>query len=867
MPTSSLSTNPVLNLGQFAHKQAKKIVPHRWEMNEKSESFVSSTQDENDIGLQSNSGLSLPSEEHNIPLMISGVSEESADFDFLDEVQSSQDKPSFSKPNQSIFPTYNSNVEQISFSEKQNSNLIIKNKYKTSHTNSNLSLNHWFSCNNPNELYPQTQEATTNLKRTESNLINRSQSQIDFSSTSIHRDFNMTTKTIPANCTVFGTSRNKHWKHFNKPVAEIPELFRNKPMNSLSQNKILQQNCSQDIYQFSSTQTPYRNSQPSTESLKNNKIVLDEKFEMKQSQSVLIPFTVMSQVENGDQCNIRNHVGKYNFNPSSSQINHIVDDDCYQMASPPHQHQDLYSRTNHQSNNYFKNYGSLTAKSQSNSNSLSDPYTNSSNYHLYEGNNPTNSGFHNVQQKCFERVLPVHTFAGMENNVKSSNCKTKNKNGNIFVENQYETCSEKFNKDKSNHRGYSDHKDSVFDCISDEGQEIFFSPSDSHTSRNGSVISNFEYDNLSCSVDPLRSSNTCSSPPYFCNNQKQLGTVPVSKKRGWSKCDGYEYSNSTVNNELAPLPSIIRNKSALCDSQTSNRVVLEKQNSHSLKSRLGYCGSQNPPNAMNKSVELKNNKGNSLLHEKPLFSKRDPFILERKQQFELSITTVSPTPVEGTNNCIMASLTKNSNYLNTLLQVPETNISSDLKEIDKKSLVNQCSLNKISESKPSETNKIVFLEEKKPNSYINDFNKSMMESKTGILKRKESVDIEVPFPSEPTKPETIDLSNYDTDNEDFTLDDNGMCCLTETDEELLLADEVDLKKSVVDSHLIARDVNENNAQSTNNKNEMSAFVPILSDELNFYGQFKKSISVKPLFLDFEELNPKDANKQNCFADG
>lgn len=864
MPTSSQSFNPILNLGQFAHKQAKKIVPHRWEMNEKSESFVSSTQDENDIGLQSKSGLSLPSEEHIIPLMISGVSEESADFDFLDEVQSSQDEPSFSKPNQSMFPTYSSNVEQLSFSKRQDNSLITKNEYKTLNSSNNSSLHQRFSCYNPNELYPHNQEATTNLKGTESNDIHcQSKSQIDFSSMSIQRDLNMTTNTISANSQVLQTSRNKHWKNTNEPVAEIQELYRSKPMSSLRQNKIIQQNYSQDMYELNSTQVPYRNIQPSTESLKNNNIVLDEKFEMKQSKSVLKPYTVMNQVENGDQCNMRNHVGKHSLNHSRSQTNHIID--SYQMVSPSNQHQCLYSQTDYHNNNY----GSLAAKSQSNTNSLSDAFTNSSNYHSYEGhiNNPTNSRFQNFKRTRIERVPSVNTCAGIENSVRLFNCKTKNKS-----ENQYEKCSGKINKNESNYGSYSHFKDSVFDCISDEGQDIFFSPSDSHLSRNDSFISNFEYDNLSCSVDnnTLRSYSTCSSSS-FCNNQKGLGfnTVPLSNKRTLSKCDGYEYANSTINCELAPLPSVIRNKSALCDSQTSNRVILEKQNCCNIKPKTDYCDSQNPSNAMNKSVELKNNKENCLLRENSLFAKRDPFILERKQQFEHSIATASPTIEEGTNSHTMASLTKNSNYLNSLLQVPETNTSNILKGRDKKGLVNQRSLNKISESKPSEINKQVFLEEKKPNSCVTDFNKSMIESKTGILMRQESVGYEVHFPSEDTKPETIDLSNYHTDNEDFTLDDTGMCCLTETDEELLLADEVDIKNSVTDSHLTASGVNENSAQNTNNKNEISTFVPILSDELIFYGQLKKSISVKPLFLDFEQLNSKatNVNTQNCFENG
>lgn len=826
MPTPSQVLNPILNLSQFAHKQAKKIVPHRWEMNEKSESLVSSTQDENDIDLQSKNGLSLPSEENNTSLMISGVSEDSADFDFIEEVQSSQDEPSFCKPNQSMFPSFSSNVEQLSFSKRQNNNLIIKNKYKTSNTNNNSLLHQSFSCYSPNELYPQTQEATTNLKRTEPNDIHsRSKSQIDFSSMSIQRNSDMRTKTISANCQVVETSRNKHWKNVNEPVAEIQELCRNKPMNSLRQNKTYQQNYDQDMYQISLTQVPYRSIQSSTESLKNNGIVLDEKFEMKQSQSLL-----MDQI------------------------------------SPSNQHQDLYSQKDYESNNY----GSLTGKLQCNPNSFSGIFTNSSNYHSYEGHmdNPTNSGFRNVKKPCIERVPSVNTCAGIEHNVRLFNCKTKNKNGNIDVENQYKNVCEKFNKNESNYGGYSHYKDSVLDSISDEGQEIF-SPNGLHTSRNGSFISNFECDNLSCSVDnnTLRSFSTCSSPPSFCYNQKQLGfnTVPMSNKRALSKTDGYEYANSTVNSELAPPPSVIRNKNALYNSQTSNRVILEKQNCHNLKSKLDYCVSQNPSNAMNRSIKLKNNKENSVLHEKPLFAKRDPFVLERKPQFELSITSVSPTTVGGTNNHTMAPLAKNSNYLNTLLKVPESNI----KERDKKVLVNQCSLNKISESKTSEINKQVFLEEKNPNSSIANFNKSMIESKTGILMRQDSVGYEVHIPSEATKLETIDLSNYDTENEDFILDDTGMCCLTETDEELLLADEVESKTSFIDSHVTARDVNENSAQNTNNKSDISAFSPILSDEFIFYGQLKKSISVKPLFLDFEEINSKDTNvnTQNCFADG
>lgn len=826
MPTPSQVFNPILNLSQFAHKQAKKIVPHRWEMNEKSESLVSSTQDENDIDLQSKNGLSLPSEENNTSLMISGVSEDSADFDFIEEVQSSQDEPSFCKPNQSMFPSFSSNVEQLSFSKRQNNNLIIKNKYKTSNTNNNSLLHQPFSCYSPNELYPQTQEAATNLKRTEPNDIHsRSKSQIDFSSMSIQRNSDMRTKTISANCQVVETSRNKHWKNVNEPVAEIQELCRNKPMNSLKQNKTYQQNYDQDMYQLSLTQVPYRSIQSSTESLKNNRIVLDEKFEMKQSQSLL-----MNQI------------------------------------SPSNQHQDLYSQKDYESNNY----GSLTGKLQCNPNSFSGTITNSSNYHSYEGHmdNPTNSGFRNVKKPCIERVPSVNTCAGIEHNVRLFNCKTKNKNGNIDVENQYKNVCEKFNKNESNYGGYSHYKDSVLDSISDEGQEIF-SPNGLHTSRNNSFISNFECDNLSCSVDnnTLRSFSTCSSPPSFCYNQKQLGfnTVPMSNKRALSKTDGYEYANSTVNSELAPPPSVIRNKNALCTSQTSNRVILEKQNCHNLKSKLDYCVSQNPSNAMNRSIKLKNNIENCVLHEKPLFAKRDPFVLERKPQFELSITSVSPTTMGGTNNRTMAPLAKNSNYLNTLLKVPESNI----KERDKKVLVNQCSLNKISESKTSEINKQVFLEEKNPNSSIANFNKSMIESKTGILMRQDSVGYEVHIPSEATKLETIDLSNYDTENEDFILDDTGMCCLTETDEELLLADEVESKTSFVDSHVTARDVNENSAQNTNNKSDISAFSPILSDEFIFYGQLKKSMSMKPLFLDFEEINSKDTNvnTQNCFADG
>lgn len=822
MPTPSRVFNPILNLSQFAHKQAKKIVPHRWEMNEKSESLVSSTQDENDIDLQSKNGLSLPSEENNTPLMISGVSEDSADFDFIEEVQSSQDEPNFCKPNQSMFPSYSSNVEQLSFSKRQNNDLIIKNKYKTSNTNNNSLFHQRFSCYNPNELYPQTQEATTNLKRTEPNDIHiRSKSQI-----------------------------------------EIQELCRNKPMNSLRQKKTYQQNYDQDMYQLSLTQVPYRSIQSSTESLKNNRIVLDEKFEMKQSQSLL-----MNQIENSDKLNTRNNVGKHNFNHSCSQTNHIVD--SYQIVNPSNQHQDLYSQTDYGSNNY----GSLTAKLQCNPNSFCGTFSNSSNYHSYEGHidNPTNSGFRNVKKPCIERVPSVNTCAGIEHNVRF-NCKTRNKNGNTDVESQYTKFCEKFNKNESNYGGYSHNKDSVFDSISDEGQEIF-SPSGLHTSRNGSFISNFECDNLSCSVDnnTLRSFSTCSSPTSFCYNQKQLGfnTVPISNKRALSKSDGYEYENSTVNSELAPPPSIIRNKNALCDSQTSNGVILEKQNCHNLKSKLDYCVSQNPSNTMNRSVKLKNNKENSFLHEKPLFENRDPFVLERKQQFELSITSVSPTTVGGTNNHTMAPLAKNSNYLNTLLKIPESNISNVSKERDKNVLVNQCSLNKISESKTSEINKQVFLEEKNPNSCTANFNKSMIESKTGILMRQDSVGYEVHIPCEATKLETIDLSNYDTENEDFILDDTGMCCLTETDEELLLADEVDSKKSFIDSHLTAGNVNENSAQNTNNKSEISAFSPILSDELIFYGKLKKSISVKPLFLDFEEINSKEtnANTQNSFADG
>lgn len=853
MPTPSRVFNPILNLSQFAHKQAKKIVPHRWEMNEKSESLVSSTQDENDIDLQSKNGLSLPSEENNTPLMISGVSEEdSADFDFIEEVQSSQDEPSFCKPNQSMFPSFSSNVDQLSFSKRQNNNLIIKNKYKTSNTNNNSLLHQRFSCYNPNELYPQTQEATTNLKRTEPNDIHsRSKSQIDFSSMSTQRNSDMRTKTISANCQVVETSRNKHWKNVNEPVAEIQELCRNKPMKSLRQNKTYQKNYDQDMYQLSLTQLPYRSIQSSTESLKNNRIVLDEKFEMKQSQSLL-----MNQIETGDKLNTRNHVGKHNFNHSCSQTNQIVD--SYQIVSPSNQHQDLYSQKDYESNNY----GSLTAKLQCNPNSFSGTYTNSSNYHSYEGHidNPTNSGFRNVKKPCIERVPSVNTCAGIEHNLRLFNCKTKNKNGNIDVENQYKNVCKKFNKNESNYGGYSHYKDSVFDSISDEGQEIF-SPSGLHTSRNGSFISHFECDNLSSSVDnnTLRSFSTCSSPPSFCYNQKQLSfnTVPISNKRALSKTDSYEYANSTVNSELAPSPSIIRNKNALCDSQTSNRVILEK--------KTNYCVSQNPSNATNRSVKLKNNKEDSVLHEKPLFAKRDPFVLERKQQFELSITSVSPTTVGGTNNHTMAPLAKNSNYLNTLLKVPESNI----KERDKKVFVNQCSLNKISESKTSEINKQVFLEEKNPNSSIANFNKSMIESKTGILMRQDSVGYEVHIPSKATKLETIDLSNYDTENEDFILDDTGTCCLTETDEELLLADEVESKTSFIDSHVTARDVNENSAQNTNNKSEISAFSPILSDEFIFYGQLTKSISVKPLFLDFEEINSKDTNvnTQNCFADG
>lgn len=859
MPTPSRVFNPILNLSQIAHKQAKKIVPHRWEMNEKSESLVSSTQDENDIDLQSKNGLSLPSEENNTPLMISGVSEDSADFDFIEQVQSSQDVPSFCKPNQSMFPSFSSNVEQLSFSKRQNNNLIFTNKYKTSNTNNNSLLHQRFSCYNPNELYPQTQEATTNLKRTEPNDIHsRSKSQIDFSSMSIQRNSDMRTKNISANCQVVETSRNKHWKNVNEPVAEIQELCRNKPMNFLRQNKTYQQNYDQDMYQLSLTQVPYRSIQSSTESLKNNRIVLDEKLEMKKSQSLL-----MNQIETGDNLNTRNHVGKHNFNHSCSQTNHIVD--SYQIVSPSNQHQDPYSQTDYESNNY----GSLTAKLQCNPNSFSGgTFTNSSNYHSNEGHidNPTNSGFRNVEKPCIERVPSVNTCAGIEHNVRLFNCETKNKNGNIDVENQYKNLCEKFNKNESNYGGYSHYKDSVFDSISDEGQEIF-SPSGLHTSRNGSFTSNFECDNLSCSVDnnTLRDFSTCSSLPSFCYNQKQLGfnTVPIINKRALSKTDAYEYANSTVNSELAPLPSIIRNKNALCATQTSKRVILDKQNCPNLKSKLDYCVSQNPSNAMNRSVKLKNNKENSFLHE------RDPFVLERKQQFELSITSVSPTTVGGTNNHTMAPLAKNSNYLNTLLKVPESNISNVFKERDKKVLVNQCSLNKISESKTSEINKQVFLEEKNPNSCIANFNKSMIESKTGILMRQDSVGYEVHIPSEATKLETIDLSNYDTENEDFILDDTGMCCLTETDEELLLADEVDSKTSFIDSHLTAGDVNENSAQNTNNKSEVSAFSPILSDELIFDGQFKKTISVKPLFLDFEEINSKhiNVNTQNCFADG
>lgn len=863
MPTPSRVFNPILNLSQFVHKQAKKIVPHRWEMNEKSESLVSSTQDENDIDLQSKNGLILPSEENNTPLMISGVSEDSADFDFIEEVQSSQDEPSFCKPNQSMFPSFSSNVEQLSFSKRQNNSLIIKNKYKTSNTNNNSLLHQRFSCYNPNELYPQTQEATTNLKRTEPNDINsRSKSQIDFLSMSIQRNSDMRTKTISANCQVVETSRNKHLKNVNEPVAEIHELCRNKPMNSLRQNKTYQQNYDQDMYQLSLTQVPFRSIQSSTESLKNNRIVLEEKFEMKQSQSLL-----MNQIETGDKLNTRNLVGKHNFNHSCSQTNHIVD--SYQIVSPSNQHQDLSSQTD---------YESLTAKLQCNPNSFSGAFTNSSNYHSYEGHidNPTNSGFRKVIKPCIERVPSVNTCAGIEHNVRLFNCKTKNKNGNIDVENQYTNFCEKFNKNERNYGGYSHYKDNVFDSISDEGQDIF-SRSGLHTSRNGSFISNFECDNLSCSVDnnTLRSFSTCSSPPSFCYNQKQLGfnTVPISNKRALSKSDGYEYANSTVNSELAPPPSIIRNKNALCDSQTSNRVILEKQNCHNLKSKLDYCVSQNPSNAINRSVKLKNNKENSFLHEKPLFGQRDPFVLERKQQFELSITSVSPTTMGGTNNHTMAPLVKNSNYLNTLLKVPESNISNVFKERDNKVLVNQCSLNKISESKPSEKpseiNKQVFLGVKNPNSSIANFNKSMIESKTGILMRQDSVGYEVHIPSEATKLETMDLSNYDTENEDFILNDTGMSCLTETDEELLLADEVDSKTSFIDSDLTAGDVNENSAQNTNNKSEISAFSPILSDELILYGQHKKSISVKPLFLDFEEINSKDTNvnTQNCFADG
>lgn len=817
MPTTSQTCKPILNLSQFAHKQAKKVVPHRWEMNEKSESIVSSTQDVIDIDLQSNSGML--SETHSFPLIISGTSEDSADFDFLDdEVQCSQNQQSFSKPNQTVASTQSFNVKEIPFSKSQNGNVIDKNKYSVTIKHSSSSLHQRFSCSNPNELYLQAQETTTaNLEKNKSNYVNNQiLSPVDFPSIINQRDLTMPLKTTPDHYQVLATSR-KHWNNSYKPGSEIQELCISKARNSLVQNEIRQQYHSQDSCQPSSIQVSYDNIQPSTESLKK-KEVDENNFEMKQSHSPIIPYIVMSQVEKSDHVSIGNYVGN-SCKCSGSQTDNIVD--TSQMVNPSNQNQDFYSQKYYKSSDY-ENYGSITAKSQSNSIFTIGAFPNRFNYHSHADhmNNTSNSGFQKFKCSCLENVPLVQTCAKIENNIRSINGKNTNKSENIAMENKYKTCSDKYNTNESRYEAQFNYKDNICDGISSERREISFLSSEPCIKFN-SGVSNLEADNPShfMNNETQRSCRTRFSPTPFYKNQNPLEfhKVPFSNTKTRLKCDGSEFSNNIVNSDEldAPFPSIIGNNNSVCNTQAqaSNRLILEKQNCYNWNS----------------------------------------LAVSKDQQFEPSIKTLSPALVEETNNHSMSSLTKNNNYLNTLLQLPETNNSSFLKWMDKTRDVNQPSLYKITESKSNEKNTPVFLEEKKPSSYLKNCN----ESEPGITNGKEIFGNDNIFFTEANKPETINLTNYDTENEDLIFDENVMCSLTETDEELLLADEDDLNKSVINSHLIGRDENENNAQKSNNDNENLAFVPIISDELTFCGQPKKTVSVKPLFLDIEELNSNE----------